>query len=288
MYSFLQALLVTGGITLVVASPVLASVLLPDWELPRFLFAFSKDITITATPKWVQGPADFTLTYVDDYQIDITWTTGVDATNTMIRASYNGYPTSETDGVQVYFGALEAFSDTSVNFYENASVVYYRAWGENSGNYSSNYGEGYIGGATVLFIAMILLAGLLTHLARAKYLPLSMAASLVWLSMGILLLTSPLTIGLDTVSESWVQVLGFVFILMTIVPLTFQMKADIQHEKRVRPGEIRRWQTSAWSIAGMGKEPKKTSRERQAEFRREIRERRKETKDRQELSIGGR
>ena len=82
-----------------------------------------------------------------------------------------------------------------------------------------------------LFIGLIIMAGFLTFLARyTGQLLMRIAAALIWLSLGIWLLIGD--VANLNLGDAWVQVLGFVFLIMTIVPLTWQMATEIRTEKR--------------------------------------------------------
>ena len=64
-------------------------------------------------------------------QIDLTWTKGAGADRTMVRGKLGSYPTSYTDGYQVYFNTGTSASDTGLS----ANTTYfYRAWSEVTGS----------------------------------------------------------------------------------------------------------------------------------------------------------
>ncbi len=95
--------------------------------------ATSINVTVTATG-WICGACDgLTFTYISDTQIDISWTKGAGANNTMIRAAYGRYPSSMTDGYLVYQGTGVSTSDTGVNLEETIQDIYYRGWSQNAG-----------------------------------------------------------------------------------------------------------------------------------------------------------
>lgn len=97
--------------------------------------ASSVNITVTATPNVSGGITDFTITYISETQLDLSWGYTGDATSIMIRAKYGEYPddipdalTEPSDGYLVYVGAGTDVSDTSMDFDENPGPIYYRAW----------------------------------------------------------------------------------------------------------------------------------------------------------------
>jgi hypothetical protein len=76
-----------------------------------------------------------------------------------------------------------------------------------------------------LFLGLIALAGVLTYFAR--YTPqilVRMACSITWLALGVWLFFGGGGLG---ISENWTKILVFVFVIMTVVPLTWQMRTDI-------------------------------------------------------------
>jgi len=84
-----------------------------------------------------------------------------------------------------------------------------------------------------LLVALVVIAGVLTFLARyTGQLLVRMAASLSWLGLGLWLLLGDEML-LD-IADPWTQVIGFVFIIMTIVPLTWQVSTEIRTEAKGR------------------------------------------------------
>jgi len=103
------------------------------WLIPVGVLAdTSQEVTVTATGYICAIPGGFTLTYINDYEVGISWIKGDGAENTMIRAAYGRVPESRTDGYLVYYGDGTTASDTGVNFEEGVSDVYYRAWSQNA------------------------------------------------------------------------------------------------------------------------------------------------------------
>lgn len=102
------------------------------------------DVTITAKPLFGPGaPTNFTLTFITPRQIDITWTKGASANNTLIMAKYWEYPQDRNNGYRVYYGTDESTSDTALDLDLFWGKVYYRAWSEDStGGWSDDYAQG--------------------------------------------------------------------------------------------------------------------------------------------------
>lgn len=67
--------------------------------------------------------------------ISLSWMRGTGATNTLVRAKPGSYPTSVTDGTEVYFGAQGTATHSGLNV---GTTYYYAAWGESGGEYSTS------------------------------------------------------------------------------------------------------------------------------------------------------
>ncbi len=133
--------------------------LLIAWIIPTPVFAAtSAEVTITASGYIVGAPGGLTLTYISDYEVGISWTKGSDAVNTMVRGAVGRVPKNRTDGYLVYNGAGTSTSDTGVSLDETAAYIYYVAWSQNAGGLWEDTGvSGFIGGAGMLLIAIVLL-----------------------------------------------------------------------------------------------------------------------------------
>lgn len=139
---------------------LLISVILPASPV---LADTSANVTITAVGFIVEVPGNFTVYYISDYEVGLSWTKPVDAANTMIRAKYGSVPTSRTDGYLVYYGPDdgigETISDTGVNFEEGASDVYYRAWSQRIDGVWEEIGtSNFMENPYMLLIALLILA----------------------------------------------------------------------------------------------------------------------------------
>jgi hypothetical protein len=127
------------------------------------LAATSQGVSVTAIPAGFDfdPPDDFVATYVTDTQVDLTWTTGAGATNTMVRAKVGEYPSDRTDGYQVYYGSDEEATDTGLDLDNTLVPVYYRAWSENAGgSWTTDYAQDYVGGTVMALLATTLQGGL--------------------------------------------------------------------------------------------------------------------------------
>ena len=147
-------------------------------------------ITVTAVSG---GITDFTIEYISETQLDITWGYSGDAVNVMIRAKYGEFPanipdalTEPSDGYLVYYGNGVATSDTSMDFDENPGPLYYRAWAEDAGgNWEIVPKEGTEESniMTLLFLGGIPLA-LVIAMFAVKNEVLGYAAALFWAILG--------------------------------------------------------------------------------------------------------
>jgi len=127
-----------------------------------------------------------------------------------------------------------------------------------------------VGGIDMMFLGLILLACFLTWFSyRGRFLPLSLAAALGWIALGIVLLTSPDSVNLDPISSTWVQPLGFVFFLMALVVLLFQTRTDIRHERSVRGSSG--GTSESWHESVPKRKKKPTAAERQADYKEQLR-----------------
>ncbi len=124
--------------------------------------------------------------------------------------------------------------------------------------------------ADYLFIGLILIAAFLTYLARyTAQILVRMAASLAWLAMGIWLLLGNVT-GLG-MSDNWAKVLGFVFIIMCIVPFTWQARTDIERTTTVQKKGFPGAETASYKDWGpTPKRRKETSEDRQIAYREQL------------------
>lgn len=174
----------------------------------------------------VQCPTGLSAWKITNNLVGLSWTKGPGTDNTFIVRKIGSYPDNQTDGVIVYNGTDDNATDAGVDFgYLASGGYYYRAWGEQGGTYTSCYTEDFVGGGGMLILAFICLCGVLTGLSGWKrFLPLAMAASIAWLTFTILALTSPDTIGVGSLSETWVQALGFVLALMVFVPVLLYIR----------------------------------------------------------------
>jgi hypothetical protein len=113
-------------------------------------------ITVSA---WVFGaPNGFTLTYVNDHRVDISWVKATGAEYTMVRAKYGSSPSDRSDGYLVYYDTGESVTDNSPSLDNTADLLYYRAWSQKlDGTWDSAGVSKNIGGIGMTLIALVIL-----------------------------------------------------------------------------------------------------------------------------------
>ena len=154
--------------------------------MPVTAFAQSVDIQIWATPMVSGGLDTFMIVYVNETRIDFSWAYLAGTDRAMIRAKYGSYPTSISDGYQVYYGNGVSASDTSVNFDENPGPIFYRAWGQKVDNtWATTVQEGSKESEILTLIGLIALCGLLSFIAlRSSFWAFKVIAGLSWAGFG--------------------------------------------------------------------------------------------------------
>jgi len=100
-------------------------------------YGYGDVITFMTKPN---PPTGLACTVVDDSQINLTWTKGTGAEKTKIIRKVGSYPTSVTDGDEVYFGTGNSYSDTGL---DRVTHYYYRAWSYKTGAPNSGYSDVY-------------------------------------------------------------------------------------------------------------------------------------------------
>ena len=76
-------------------------------------------------------PTGFTATTASSSQIDLSWTKGAGAERTMVRRQEGSYPTSTSEGEQVYLGTGTNTSDTGLM---PNTTYFYSAWSDIQGS----------------------------------------------------------------------------------------------------------------------------------------------------------
>jgi hypothetical protein len=100
-------------------------------------------VTVAAWMQVPLAPTNFTITEISATSVNITWTMGVAANTTVIRASTSNYPFTVLDGSHIYSGnatyvVVEGLSLADTRYY-------FRAWSENDFGTSADYAQGTAG-----------------------------------------------------------------------------------------------------------------------------------------------
>jgi len=92
--------------------------------------------TYTFTTETPDPPSNLKATSINTTTISLTWTKSPDTDTTVVVRKEGSYPTSVTDGVIVYNGTAESFTDTGLNA---GTAYYYRAWSWAANAFSQSY-----------------------------------------------------------------------------------------------------------------------------------------------------
>lgn len=95
------------------------------------------NVTITATTCITSAPRNFTVTYINDHVLELSWTKAAQADNTLIRRGFHHAPGARDEGYLVYYGNGTSCTDTGIDL-NDPGTVFYSVWGEDMyGNWSS-------------------------------------------------------------------------------------------------------------------------------------------------------
>ena len=128
----------------------------------------SAEVVVTATGYICESPGGFTVVYISDYEVGLSWVKGADAENTMVRACIGRFPESRADGYEVYYGTGTSATDW-VNMETLSVPIYYQAFSQNVGGVWEEGGSepGFVEGISLILIGFIILALGLTIAAFA-------------------------------------------------------------------------------------------------------------------------
>lgn len=163
----------------------------------------SEEVTVTVTGYVVGIPGEFTVTYVNDYEVQLSWEKPEDAEKTMVRAAIGRMPESRTDGYLLYYGEGESCIDTATNLDEVATPVYYRAWSQRAdGAWEEQGAGGSVWGYGVTLVAQaIFILGLSGLALWRRHIILYLGAFVCLLLF-----------GLNLLQTSWMWGLGPMFL----------------------------------------------------------------------------
>lgn len=89
----------------------------------------------TLTPP-AAGPTEMLATPRSNSEVSVIWIREPGSQNTMVRMKVGEYPTTYTDGANVYFGVS---GSVLVDDLDAGTTYYFRAWGEDADIYSTGY-----------------------------------------------------------------------------------------------------------------------------------------------------
>ena len=197
------------------------------------VFAESQTVTVTANPKSFVTTG-LKATYINDYEIGLSWVMGANVTNVMIRSKFGSTPTSKSDGVLVYYGNATGVTNFLVaSMAATTEPLYYALWSQKSD--STWYDDIITAGgdfmsSTILFIVVaILTLGLSLGYSWKNQGFFAYAASAFWLFLGLLSYqtsTSTSPLGFTDIY------MGLFWVCMGMV-VTFVLLPTLMREKPV-------------------------------------------------------
>lgn len=151
-------------------------------------YAGSSDSVVVTASGYVEdmAPIDFTVTYISDYEIQLTWVNPPSTNTTEVRAAIGRLPTSRNDGYIVYSGNGTMATDW-VNLVTVDDAVYYAAWRMNdAGTWSTTPATGDTRGVSMTLIGLAAIALVLSTLGYRYRSPMfAVAGGGFWLALSI-------------------------------------------------------------------------------------------------------
>jgi len=191
------------------------------------------NITVTAQGYTGTAPYGLTVTYISDYELEISWNKGYDTNVTMIRAAYGRPLIDRSDGFEVYTGN----GTSTILWTPNVGLVgpiYLGAWSQSNSGVWEELGdkaEGNFMSVSFLFVALLIL-GLTLFIAafRWKDMLLSYSSALTWMGIGFWWMAGGIdNFGLD---QSWVRILVFIPFILSFAVLLRLMNTEIIMESK--------------------------------------------------------
>ena len=188
----------------------------------------SADITVTATGYVCEAPGGFTVVYISDYEVGISWVKGVDAENTLVRAAIGRMPENRSDGYEVYYGTGTNTTDW-VNMETLSVPIYYKSWSQTIGGTWEEGGSstGQVEGVSMILIAFIALAlGLTisTFALKSGRAILAFASAGGWVLLGVYSYTRFVALWDIYYALFWLS-MGMVFACV-LVPVVLREKKE--------------------------------------------------------------
>jgi len=200
--------------------------------MPTVVLASNPTVTITVSA-WVVGtPSGLVITYISDTEVQLDWTKGAGAENTMVRASYGRAPENRDDGYLVYYGDGITATDTGVNFDEGVADVYYRVWSQSATGTWEEVGviDFMENPNMILAVFGILALGLFisTFAVPRGRVILAFASAGAWMLLGVYSYTKSVAVWDIYYSLFWLS-MGLVFVCV-LIPVILREKKDDEPE----------------------------------------------------------
>jgi len=180
--------------------------------------AANPTVTITVSAWTVGTPGGLTITYINNDTLQVDWTKGDGAVNTMVRAKYGTAPESRTDGYLVYYGEGVTADDTSVDIDNTINPLYYRAWSEDVGGTWETTGTISFfeeGGMTLIFFVMLAI-GVTWIGTKWRFYGLNLMGAIAWVIFALYIKANPplhLAEGDSVHTALWVLLWGVAFMV---------------------------------------------------------------------------
>jgi len=196
--------------------------------IPAPVEAASADVVITAQGYVVGVPGGFTITYISDYEVGISWTKGEGAENTLVRAAIGRMPENRNDGYEVYYGTGTTATDW-VNMETLSVPIYYKSWSQTAGGAWEEGGSDtrQVEGVSMILIAFIALAlglTIATFALKSGRAILAFAGAGAWMLLGVYSYTRFTTLWDIYYALFWLS-MGMVFACV-LVPAILREKKE--------------------------------------------------------------
>lgn len=206
-------------------------------------YAFtSANVTVVAVGYITGAPGNFSVTYINDNTIGLSWIMPVNASEIMIRMDYGKFPVNMSDGFLVYIGN-GTYCNSSVSLVE--VNPYYTAWAKsNAGVWSSMVStkEAIFMTQSAIFFGLIILAFCQTFFAfRSSAILFRFGAAISWLNVVLFLMNSSTVISFAT---PWCISLFFsVFCFVIAIMLMYMNREISQYGALIKKDKDRRSET---------------------------------------------
>jgi len=200
--------------------------------------ATTADVLVTAHGYIVGSPSGLVISYTGEDYVDISWTKGALADNTMVRVGHTGYPTSLTDGGLVYYGTGTStqyvYSYATLLAGEEYEGLYFTAWSQRADGMWQMIGSttgaySFWQDVNMMFVVIALIVLTLTFFAfKLRNVGLSIISAFGWSGMAI----HQLNLYYSLASISGLEpMIGYTCVLMAIcmfiAPIMFIRKAKV-------------------------------------------------------------